>query len=112
MLEEGSGPPGVKGGVSEQGFSIAEDECLFSLLPSLFLFELWDFHPSSVLVSLEASLFPSVPVWVVSNSRCTSHLCVCICIFVCLLPSSLSLARSQEVCPCTFLLWKDAVSFR
>lgn len=62
--------------MSERGFSVAEGG---GLSPSL-----WPFRPSRVLVRLDASPFPSVPIWVVSDPRCTSPLSVCLWGFVCL----------------------------
>lgn len=60
MLAEGPGRPGFEGGGSEQGFSTAEGGCLS---PSLLLcFSHFEVSASvCVLVSLDASLFPSAP---------------------------------------------------
>lgn len=79
--------------MSEQGFSIAENEHLSPSPRSLFLSALWSFCPSCVLVSLDASLFPSVLVWVASYSRRTSvcvHACLCLCLPAPLLPLPLA----------------------
>ena len=97
MLEEGPGWPGTEGGGSELGISIAEDECLSPSLPSSLFFSVLGFSPlPCVLVNLDASLFLSVPIWVVSDSGCTSLLSVHVCLFLSL-PPYLSLSLSVSL---------------